>query len=317
MKFESYASNQIYAYAKFYGIKATPISYDDNLILLEYKGKKELVKQVATRFTNIIQWRICDNKYLALKTLRDNWILNVPNNVAIQHKEETKNISIPYPLVVKPLKWHWWIGISIGIKNKKELDAAFLEAKKEYFRVLVEEYITGEDYRFLVIDTNVRVCKRIPPILLGDGKKNIQELIHQENSLRESINNLADIKIDNELKHQIQEQWYTLRSILPKGKQLILRKNANLSTWGTTIDYTDKVHIQNKKLALKIANIMGMKMIAIDFLFKDPTQAYSKDNGMVIEINDTPWIRLHHPREQEIVYGIFKLLFPTLTPWKS
>ena len=55
MEFESYASRQIYTYAKRYGIQATPISYDDNLILLEYKGKKELVKQVATRFTNIIQ----------------------------------------------------------------------------------------------------------------------------------------------------------------------------------------------------------------------------------------------------------------------
>ena len=94
MEFESYASNQIYAYAKFYGIKATPISYDDNLILLEYKGKKELVKQVATRFTNIIQWRICDNKYLALKTLRDNWILNVPNNIKRKPK------TYPYPILL-------------------------------------------------------------------------------------------------------------------------------------------------------------------------------------------------------------------------
>jgi hypothetical protein len=47
-------------------------------------------------------------------------------------------------------------------------------------------------------------------------------------------------------------------------------------------------------------------------MFKDPTQPYSKDNGMVIEINDTPWLRLHHPKEKEIVYSIFKLLFPAL-----
>jgi hypothetical protein len=55
MEFESYASNQIYIYAKRYGIKATPISYEDSLILLEYKGKKELIKQTATHFTTIIQ----------------------------------------------------------------------------------------------------------------------------------------------------------------------------------------------------------------------------------------------------------------------
>jgi len=312
MEFESYASNQIYTYAKRCGIKATPISYDDNLMLLEYKGKKELIKQVATRFTTIIQWRICDNKYLALKILRDNWILNVPNNFVIQHIDETKNMSISYPLVVKPLKWHGWIWISVGITNKKELKDAFLEAKKQYFRVLIEEYVSGEDYRFLVIDKDVRVCKRIPPKIFGDGKKTIKNLIDTENNLRKNINNLADIKIDNELVTQISCKWYTLESILPKWQELLLRKNANLSTWGTTIDYTDKVHKKNKKLALKIAKIMGMKMIAIDFMFKDVTQAYSKDNGIIIEINDTPWMRLHYPREKEIVHSIFKLLFPTL-----
>lgn len=316
MEFESYASNQIYKYAKSYDIKATAISYVDNLILLEHKGKKELIKQTATHFTNLIQGRICDNKILTTQYLKRNWIDNVPNNIVIKDFEEIKKYKINYPVVVKPLKWHWWKGISVWVRTKKDLESAYKIAKKVYFRVLVEEYIEGDDYRFLVIDKNVRICKRMPPKIMGNGKNTIKKLIDNENKLRTETKILVDIKIDNELKQQIKKQGYTLDSIPAKGVEVALRKNANLSTWGTTIDYTDQTHIQNKKLALKIAKIMDMKIIAVDFLFKDPTNPYSKKNGIVIEINDTPWIRLHHPREKEIVYNICKLLFPTLRKWK-
>jgi hypothetical protein len=50
--------------------------------------EKELIKQTATRFTNLIQGRICDNKFLATQYLRDHGIDNVPKNMVIEHLEE-------------------------------------------------------------------------------------------------------------------------------------------------------------------------------------------------------------------------------------
>lgn len=313
MKFESYASNQIYKYAKSYDIKTTAISYADNLILLEYKGKKELIKQTATRFTNLIQGRICDNKFLATQYLRDHGIDNIPKNMVIEHLEELQWHTISYPVVVKPLKWHWGKGISIWIKNKKELNNAFQIAKKVYYRVLVEEYISWDDYRILVVNKHIFATKRIAAHVIWDWKTTIAQLIEKENSKRWKNNNvLVPIRINQESIYILKKQHLKITDIPKKGVMVFLRENANLSTWGSTIDYTDNIHIQNKKLALKIAKIMNMKIIAIDFLFKDPTKPYSKENGIVIEINDTPWIRLHHPREQTIIYHIFKLLFPNI-----
>ncbi len=313
MKFSSYASNKIYEYAKLYNIKATPISYDDNLILLEYQWKKELIKQIATRFTNLIQWRICDNKFLATQYLRDHGIDNVPNNIVIERLEELQWQKIPYPVVVKPLKWHWGKGISIWIKNKKQLDQAFRIAKKVYYRVLIEEYVPWDDYRILVVDKHIFATKRIAAHVIGNGKMTIEQLITKENIQRGKKDNvLVSIKINKESLRILKSQNLKLTDIPKPGEMVFLRKNANLSTWGSTIDYTDHIHKKNKTLALKIAKIMDMKIIAIDFLFQDPSQPYSKDNGIVIEINDTPWIRLHHPREQSIIHSVFKLLFPKI-----
>jgi len=318
MEFGSYASNEIYKESKKYGIKATAISYRDNFILLEYKWKKELIKQTATRFTNLIQGRICDNKFLAIQYLRDHWIHNIPQNIVIESLEEVDWENIKYPIVIKPQKWHGGKWVSVGIKNKKEFQNAFQIAKKEYFRVLIEEQVEWDDYRFLVIGKKIFVTKRLPANITWNWTSTILELIDKENTKRESAKDklLVPIKIDQEVERMLKNQTITLQTIPKKWETIFLRKNANLSTWGNAIEYTDKTHEENKKLAFQIAKIMDMKIIAIDFLFKDIHQKYSKDNGIVIEINDTPWIRLHHPREKEVVKEILELLFPNSTTWK-
>ncbi|HMS91328.1 MAG TPA: ATP-grasp domain-containing protein [Candidatus Absconditabacterales bacterium] len=317
MEFQSFASNEIYKWAKKYNISAKAISYEDSLLELEYKGKKELLKQTATRFTNIIQGRICDNKFLSTKYLSEHGIVNVPKNMVIEKLEQINFSTIKYPVVVKPLKGHGGEGISIGIKNKTELQQAFLGAKKHYFRVLIEEYIEGDDYRFLVIGNNVFVAKRLAAHIIGDGQMTIKALITQENTRRGKTQKLlVPIQIDKETLRIMKHQKYTLHSIPKLGEIVYLRKNANLSTGGTVIDYTDSIHQKNKQLALQIAKIMNMKIIAIDFLFKDPGQKYSDKNGVIIEINDTPGIRVHHPREEEVVKSIFEVLFPNSTSGK-
>ena len=203
-------------------------------------------------------------------------------------------------------------------RNKKQLQRAFRIAKKNYFRVLIEEQITWDDYRFLVVWDNVFVSKRLPANIKWDWVSTIIDIIEKENEKRRSAKAklLVPIKIDKEAEKMAIEQGYTFESIPKKWEIIFLRKNANLSTWWDAIEYSKHTHESNKQLALKIAKIMDMKIIAVDFLFKDVSIPYSKDNWIVIEINDTPGIRLHHPRESEVVREIFEILFPNSTKWK-
>jgi cyanophycin synthetase len=54
---------------------------------------------------------------------------------------------------------------------------------KEYSkRVIVEKFITGFDFRILVIDNKlVAAAKRVPAHVIGNGENSIQELIATEN----------------------------------------------------------------------------------------------------------------------------------------
>ena len=63
--------------------------------------------------------------------------------------------------------------------NKWEDALAGLAFAKQYSRrVIVEKFITGLDFRVLVIDNKiVAAAQRVPAHVVGDGKLNIQQLI--------------------------------------------------------------------------------------------------------------------------------------------
>ena len=66
---------------------------------------------------------------------------------------------------------------------KRHLEA-FRQAKEssKSGAIIVEKFITGEDYRLLVINNVlVAAAKRTPAHVIGDGKSSIQELIDEVN----------------------------------------------------------------------------------------------------------------------------------------
>ncbi len=54
------------------------------------------------------------------------------------------------------------------------------------------------------------------------------------------------------------EQGYTLDSIPPAGQQVLIRRNANLSTGGTAADVTDFVHPEIAARAIEAARMVGL-----------------------------------------------------------
>ena len=53
---------------------------------------------------------------------------------------------------------------------------------------------------------------------------------------------LTRIRLDDIAKARLAEQNLTVDSVPDKGRRVILRNNANLSTGGTATDVTDDVH---------------------------------------------------------------------------
>src|SRR5699024_9747491 len=104
----------------------------------------------------------------------------VPRGDIITRERSLKDACeyVGFPLVVKPIDGNHGRGITVNIQNYEDAVDAFHAAKEVSRRIIIEKYITGEDYRLLVINNVlVAAAKRTPAHVIGDGKSTIQQLI--------------------------------------------------------------------------------------------------------------------------------------------
>ena len=90
--------------------------------------------------------------------------------------------EIGYPIVLKPVDGNHGKGASINVKTWEEALEGFQFAQKYSYKVIVEKFVEGFDFRVLVINNKVvAAAQRIPANITGDGKKTIQQLIDETN----------------------------------------------------------------------------------------------------------------------------------------
>ncbi len=226
---------------------------------------------------------------------------------------------IDYPIVIKPISGNHGRGITTNITNWEDAVIALEAAKKVSRSVIVEKYITGEDFRLLVINYKlVAAAKRTPAHVVGDGKSTIQELIDEVNKDprrgygHEKV--LTLIKVDDMTKKILDEHDYTLDTVLVEGDVLYLKDTANLSTGGTATDVTDIVHPNNVFMAERIARIIGLDICGIDVMCHDISVPLAKSGGAVLEVNAGPGFRMHlAPTEglpRNVAAAVVDMLYP-------
>lgn len=206
---------------------------------------------------------------------------------------------IGYPVVLKPQCGSKGTGVFVNINNEKELLRAYAELIKECKEVMIEEYKEGNDYRVMLVDYKVvAVSLRKPPFITGDGVRNIRDLIDAMNAnpLRGEGHEkpLTKVKIDEELVNRLEKLGYSLNSILEYGEKLILRGNANLSTGGSAEDYTDLICKENIEICERAAKAIGLDICGIDICTKSIAEPLYDTDGIILEVNAAPGIRMHH-----------------------
>jgi cyanophycin synthetase len=185
--------------------------------------------------------------------------------------------------------------------------------------VIVEKFITGFDFRVLVINYKfVCAALRTPASVTGDGKRTIQELIDEVNKDprrgygHEKV--LTQITVDNFTWKMLNDKGYSLETVPPPGELVLLKPTANLSTGGTSTDVTDEVHPANIFMCERIARIIGLDICGIDIMAPDLTSPVSENGGAVLEVNAAPGFRMHvEPSEglaRNVAEPVVDMLFP-------
>lgn len=232
--------------------------------------------------------------------------------------EEAVN-EIGFPLVTKPINGNHGRGITTRITSIEQARNGFIEAQKISNEVIVERYINGLDYRFLVINYKLAaVATRTPAMVKGDNASCIKELIDQTNRDtrrgEDHENVLSKIKFDVATESILSEQNLTLSSILSIGEVLFLKDTANLSSGGTARDVTDIVHPHNIFMAERIARLMNLDICGIDIMAEDITIPITEKNGAVLEVNAGPGFRMHlfpsQGRARNVAAPVLNMLYP-------
>jgi D-alanine-D-alanine ligase-like ATP-grasp enzyme len=203
--------------------------------------------------------------------------------------EHGKNIG--YPCIVKPNSGSQGVGVFL-VHSEAELRRA-LENIFTFDRVaLVQKYVSGRDYRIVVLDdTIISVYERIPLNIIGDGVSTIEELLFAKQSAFASAGRDTQINhFDERMHRKLERSGFSFNSIVNNGQKIFLLDNANLSSGGDSEDMTETAHDSFKHIAIQLTKDMGLRLCGVDIIIShDITQPHTDHNSYcVLEINAAP-----------------------------
>ncbi|MCW3094056.1 MAG: cphA [Ferruginibacter sp.] len=224
----------------------------------------------------------------------------VPKGVIVKDEDGLRDAigSVGYPMVIKPIDGNHGKGATTDINSWEQAVKALAAAQLYSRNVICERFITGFDFRVLVID-NKFICAalRTPASVIGDGEHTIQWLVDETNKdPRRGFGHekvLTSIKLDDFSDQMLKEKGYTLDTVPPPGELVLLKPTANLSTGGTSTDVTEEVHPANIFMCERIAQIIGLDICGIDIMAPDLRLPISENGGAVLEVNAAPGFRMH------------------------
>lgn len=260
--------------------------------------QKRIRATIASTTGNIAVDIACDKE--ETKLLLEAAEIPVPNGTVIRTEEGLKDAveKFGYPLVIKPIDGNHGKGNTTNITTWEQALTAF-EAAKLYGRnLIIEKFITGVDFRVLVINYKfICAALRTPASVTGDGNSTIQQLIDIVNSDprrgygHEKV--LTQITVDQFTQKMLDENGYDINSVPPAGELVILKPTANLSTGGTSTDVTEEVHPANIFMCERIARIIGLDICGIDIMANDLRTPVTENGGCILEVNAAPGFRMH------------------------
>ncbi len=297
-----------------------------SLVQLGQGVHQQRIRATMTSRTSGIAVDIASDKKLTNRLLNSAG-LPVPRSEVVETEEAAVEAAkrLGYPCVLKPLDGNHGRGVALDLRDEAAVRAAFPVALRESRSrdVIVEAYITGRDYRCLVIGGKLAaVAERVPASVTGDGVHTIRDLVELTNAdPRRGIGHervLTRIRIDETAEAVLGAQGFTLDSVPADGAFVKLALTGNMSTGGTSIDRTTEAHPDNVEIAETAARVVGLDIAGIDFICPDIEEPVRETGGGIVEVNAAPGFRMHtHPTEGEPQYvakPVIDLLFPPGSP---
>lgn len=311
------------------GIAFEILDEKEHFLKLTHKNHIEYVKNAnMTSHDRYIVPLMMENKTVTKKVLAATGF-NVPAGEEYDTMEQAEQAYLKYAeqaFVVKPKSTNYGLGITVfkeGASLKDYIQAITI-AFKEDSAILIEAFLPGTEYRFFVLDYQVKaIMLRVPANVVGDGVRSVEALVAEKNldPLRGTNHRapLEMIQLGELERLMLKEQQLMMTSIPQKGQVVYLRENSNISTGGDSIDVTDEIDESYKQIAIEAVKTLGATICGIDLIIPNKQVRGHRNNHLsygIIEANFNPAMHMHmYPhagKRRHLTMDVLKLLYPEL-----
>lgn len=194
-------------------------------------------------------------------------------------------------VVVKPAVGVGGVGVTCLPRGEPALHAAFLTAAQVGGPVLVEAWVAGSTHLIHVVDAQVvRVLRRDPVGVQGDGRRTVTQLVATENQRRQQAVlwlRAVALPLDALALQCLAQAGFTADSVPLAGVWAPLRAIPNNADGGRDQDLTAHIHPDNVRLALAAVRRLGLRGAGVDLLSPDIRQPWHHNGAVIHDINPT------------------------------
>lgn len=284
--------------ARARGIPARRLN-DRSLVQLGYGSRQHRILAAETDKTSAVAESIVQDKELT-KNLLSAIGVPVPQGRPVTSAEDAWEAAqeIGLPVVIKPQDGNQGRGVAVNLSTRESVMTAYKLAVEEGSEILCERFAPGADYRLLVIGYKlVAASRREPPLVMGDGRHSIEELVAEANKDprrgEDHSTALSKLLLDEIAQGVLSEQGLSVDSIPAAGQIVLIRRNANLSTGGSAMDVTDLVHPEVAARVVEGVRMVGLDIAGVDVVCLDISRPLEQQGGVIVEINAAPGLRMH------------------------
>ena len=288
------------------GIAVHVVDADGGFLSLTSGGRTITTRESLSELTHAVAMSCCDDKRVTRRVLARAGLSVPRGRDATDGPADADWLAELGEVVVKPARGEQGRGITVGVRDPDELAAAIERARALCPDVLLEECVTGEDLRIIVIEHRVvAAAVRRPAEILGTGRHTVAQLIDKQSRRRAAVTDgEARIPVDDHTEQVVADAGWSMDDVLPEGFALAVRRTANLHTGGTIHDVTERLHPDLGQAAVHASRALDIPVVGLDLLVDD----VEAPGYVIIEANERPGLANHEP--QPTAQRFVDLLFP-------
>lgn len=288
------------------GINVEVLDPEWGELRLTHGAHSIVTRESLSELTTAVAMSRCDDKRVTRRICERAGIAVPRGRTAGDAEADAAFLAEVGEVVVKPARGEQGKGITVGVRDAETLTRAVDLARQHCPVVLLEELVSGQDLRVVVINHEVvAAAVRKPASVIGDGEHAVSQLIEQQSRRRAAATDgESTIPMDDGTVDTVRAHGFAMDDVLPVGQELEVRRTANLHTGGTIHDVTAQLHPALVNASVRASRALDIPVTGLDFIVPD----VGGPDHVLIEANERPGLANHSP--QPTAERFIDLLFP-------